>query len=42
LATSGQKTVKIEKFKMAAKTGSDLKVETNSLMKLHLFFLMRK
>ena len=28
-------TVKIEKFNMAAKTGSDAKVETNSLIVFH-------
>ena len=35
-ATSGQKTIEIEKFKMAAKTGSDANVEMNSLETMHL------
>ena len=36
------KTVKIKKIKMAAKTGRDAKVETNSLIIIHLISLMRK
>ena len=35
-ASSGKKTIELEKFKMAAKTGSAAKVETNSLIGLHL------
>ena len=36
------KTVKIKNFKMGAKTGSDAKVETNSLIILHLISLIWK
>ena len=39
-ATSGQKTIEIEKFKMAAKTGSDAKVETNTYLNMIVFDLL--
>jgi len=35
-AASGQKMVKIKKFKMAVQTGSETKVVTSSLILVHL------
>ena len=35
-ATFGQKTIEIEKIKMATKTGSDANVEMSSLESMHL------